>query len=68
MDVYLQTQKNLGGCHIEISQVTNDIEKALIWNSTEDKEALLKLFGVTNLNMDRRDFMSFVSDIWAGAV
>jgi len=68
MDLYLQAQKNLGGCNIEISQVTNDIEKALIWNSTDDKEDLYKLFGVTNFDMDRRDFMSFIADIWAGGI
>jgi len=68
MDLYLQTQKNLGGCNIEIADVTNDIESVLLHNSTADKQKMMEMFGVTNFDIDHLDFMSFVSDIWAGGV
>jgi len=68
MDLYLQTQKNLGGCHQEISDVTNDIQRIFLFGNTTEKNELLTKFNVTNKNIDHADFMSFISDIWAGAV
>lgn len=68
MAVYLQTQKHMGGCHIKITEINTDIESVLIHNSTADKKKMLDLFGVTNYDMDRRDFMSFIAGIWDYAV
>jgi len=68
MDIFLQTQKNLGGCHKEIAQVTQDIERVLLFNSTAEKNAMYDMFGNTNYLIDRRDFMWFISDIFTMGV
>jgi len=68
MDIYLQTQKNLGGCHKEIAQVTADIERVLLHGSTADIHNIYDMFGNTNYNIDHRDFMWFISDIFTMGV
>jgi len=68
MDIFLQTQKNLGGCHIEIAQVTLDIERVLLFNTTAEKEALYDMFGNKNYQIDHNDFMWFISDIFTMGV
>lgn len=55
-------------CGVEISQVTQDIEKVLLYNSTEDIHKMYDMFNVTNYNIDHADFMFFIADTFAMGV
>lgn len=68
MGVFLSSQRNLGGCEKEIAMVQTTIERALIFNSTADKAAIYEMFNNTNMDIDRRDFMFFIADIFAVGV
>lgn len=39
-----------------------------MWGTDAEKKDLFDKFGITNYDMDRRDFMSFIADIFAGGI